>query len=171
MEKYTTLLEVIKNSLNTLSHLLDKASEHVKEKGIGEEVVLHASIAPDMFNFSRQIQIATDDARRNLYLLAGKEHIKMEDNEKSIEELKARVTKNLELISALTEKDFEGADERKITLFWMKDKHVLGKDFVNEFAFSNFFFHIVTAYNILRKEGVTIGKMDFITKFSMRDSD
>ncbi len=168
MNNYTLLQNVIKNTLVTLLHLIGKADAHVKSGAITEEALLTASIAPDMFNFTKQVQVATDDARRNLFLLAGKEHVKMDDTEKTLEELKARVQKTLDLVSSLTEADFEGADDRHISLFWMGGKYVLGKDFIDEFAFNNFFFHAVTAYNVLRKEGVVIGKMDFITKFSMK---
>jgi hypothetical protein len=72
-----------------------------------------------MYNFTRQVQIATDDARRNLYLIAGKEHVKMEDTEITISELKTRVAKTLDVVTSITEADLEGADERKISLFWI----------------------------------------------------
>lgn len=170
MNNYTLLQNVIKNTLTTLLHLIDKAEAHVKSGVTTEEALLSASIAPDMFNFTKQVQITTDDARRNLFLLAGKEHVKMDDTEKSLEELRVRVQKTLDLITSLSEADFEGADDRHISLFWMGGKYVLGKDFIQEFAFNNFFFHAVTVYDILRKEGVQIGKMDFITKFSMHEA-
>lgn len=170
MNNYMLLKTVIQNSLNTLLHLIDKAEESVKSGASTEEALLSASLAPDMFNLKKQIQVATDDARRNLFLLAGREHVKMEDTEKSFAELRMRVQKTLELVASLAEKDFEGADDRRVSLSWMGGKYVLGKDFIEEFAFSNFFFHIVTAYGLLRKEGVQIGKMDYITKFSMREA-
>lgn len=170
MEKYELALAVTKNGLATLTHLLEKVETHIKEKEITEDSLLSASLSPDMFAFARQIQIATDDARRNLLLLAGKEHIKMDDTEKTVVELKERVKKTLEVIASLKKEDFEGADERHISLYWMGDKYVEGKDFVEEFFFLNFFFHVVTAYDILRKEGVAIGKMDFITKFTMKSN-
>lgn len=170
MEKYTTLKEVILNGLSTLSHLIQKGGDFAREGGKEESLLITSSLAPNMYNLTKQIQIATDDARRNLFLLAGKEHIKMEDTEISFAELKERVQKTIDLVKSLKEEDFTGADERHISLYWMGGKYVLGKDFVSEFAYANFFFHLVTVYDILRKEGVQIGKMDFITKFSMKEN-
>jgi hypothetical protein len=148
--------------LSTLTHILEKADAHVKEKGIAESTLLTASIYPDMRNFTKQIQIATDDMRRNIRLLAGKEHVKMEDNETTIAALITRVTKTRDIIAELTVSDFEGADDVHISKEWMGGAYILGKDLIQEFAFQNSHFHVVTAYDILRKEGVAIGKTDFI---------
>ncbi len=167
MEKYTQLLEVNKNGLVTLLHLLDRAAAHVQEKGIEESALLTASLAPDMYNFTRQIQIATDDARRNLRLLAGMEHIKMDDTEATIAELRARVEKTQDVLNQLTAGDFADADDRHITLYWMGENYVIGKEFVTQLAIPNFMFHVVTAYAILRKEGVALGKQDFIRTLNM----
>jgi hypothetical protein len=167
MNNYQLLQSVYLNLLDTLTHLLEKADAHVKEKGIVESALLTAAIYPDMLNFTKQIQVATDDMRRNIRFLAGKEHVKMEDNETSIAELLARVAKTKDVIKELTATDFDGADERHISLFWMGGAHVLGKDFVQQYAFQNSHFHVVTAYDILRKEGVVIGKMDYITNLTM----
>jgi len=168
VEKYTLLLAVTKNNLKTLMHLLDKADAHVKEKGVAEHILLDARLAPDMFTFTKQIQIATDDARRNLRLLAGKEHIKMEDTEKTITELRARIEKTQTILNELTLADFEGADERHISLYWMGENYVEGKDFVEQLAISNFMFHVSMVYAILRNQGVVIGKQDFITALNMK---
>lgn len=167
MTQYTVLNITAKKALMTLMHLLEKAESHVKEKGIDESSLLTASLAPDMFNFTKQVQVATDDARRNLCLLAGKEHVKMEDNEKTIAELKERINKTREVIDTLRESDFADADERHISLYWMGGAYVLGKDFVTELAIPNLMFHTVTAYGILRAQGLNIGKADFATGLSM----
>jgi uncharacterized protein len=168
MEKYELLLNVTKNSLKTLEHLLDKAESHVKERGIEESTLLTASLAPDMFNFTKQIQIASDDARRNLRLLAGKEHVRMEDTETTIAELRTRIQKTREVVNELTSSDFSEADTRKITLYWMGENYVEGNDFVQQLGIPNFMFHVAMAYAILRKEGVSIGKSDFITTLNMK---
>ncbi len=167
MEKYSVLLALTKNNLKTLQHLLDKAEAYVKDKGIEESALLTVKLAPDMFDFTRQIQIATDDARRNLRLLAGKEHIRMEDTENTIAELRKRITASQTIVDELTLSDFESADERHITLYWMGEHYVLGRDFVEQHAIPNFMFHVGMAYAILRKEGVQIGKQDFITTLAM----
>lgn len=167
MNQYETLHKVAKNSLAVLTHLLEKIEAHSVEKGIDTSTLLQAAIYEDMYSFTKQVQVATDDARRNLCLLAGKEHIRMEDNETTVAELKVRIAKTLEVIDSIATKDFEGADERHISLFWMGGSYVLGKDFVAEFAIPNLMFHTVTAYDILRAQGVSIGKMDFIQSLSM----
>ena len=168
MEKYSQLLDVTKNGLKTLHHLLDKAEAFIKEKGIAEDTLLSAKLAPDMFDFTRQIQIASDDARRSLRLLAGKNHIRMEDTEKTITELRERITKTQDIINELTLSDFEGADARHISLYWMGENFVEGKSFVAQLAIPNFLFHVTIAYAILRKEGVAIGKTDFITTLNIQ---
>ncbi len=168
MEKYTLLLDVTKNMLGTLNHLLDKADAHVKEQGVQESDLLQAALAPDMFNFTKQVQVATDDARRNLRLLAGKEHIKMEDTETTIAQLKDRVKRTQDIISELSINDFKDADTRQVSLYWMGEMGVDGKDFVAQLAVPNFLFHVITAYAILRKEGLNIGKQDFITVLHMK---
>ncbi len=167
MTQYEALYATAKNSLKTLTHLLEKAEAHAKETGIQESVLLTSALAPDMFNFTKQIQVATDDARRNLCLLAGKEHVKMEDNETTIAELKVRVSKTLEVINGIDTASFKDADERHVSLYWMGGAYVLGKDFVSELAIPNMMFHVVTAYGILRNKGVTLGKQDFINTLSM----
>ncbi len=167
MEKYQILLDLYKNSLKTTLHLLDKAEAHVKEKGIEESTLLEARLAPDMFTFTRQVQIISDGARQNLRLLAGKEHIKIEDTEKTIAELRERIAKTQAIIDELTLADFEGADERQISLHWMGPNYVLGKDIVVQHAIPNFIFHLGMAYAILRNQGAQIGKSDFITTLAM----
>lgn len=169
MNTYTFSLTIAKKSLSTLLTLIAKGEAYAKEKGIEESMLLNASLALDMFSFTKQVQVATDDARRNFLFLAGREHIRFEDTEKSFSELRERVNKSIAVLDTLTEADFAEADSRKVSLFWMGQKYVEGKDFVQEFALANLFFHVVTAYGILRKEGVDLGKVDFIGMLSMKD--
>jgi uncharacterized protein len=158
-QKYELLLD-----LKTLTHLLDKAESHVQEKGIPESALLTSQLAPDMFTFTRQIQIASDGARQNLFLLAGKEHVKIDDTETTIVALRERVKKTEAIINELTATDFANADERHITLeYWPEGTYMDGKDFLVQQAIPNFMFHMTTAYAILRNQGVVIGKKDFIT--------
>lgn len=169
MEKYGVLLEITKLNLSALLRILDKAEAHVKEKGVKEKTLLEAALYPDMMNFTKQIQISSDYGRKDLALLAGKEPVKMEDTETTIAQLKDRVQKSLAIVNEFKLEDFEGADVRAIKLFWFPEgMHVEGIDFLNQFAISNFLFHVVTAYDILRKEGVNIGKADFIGTLNMK---
>ncbi len=145
-----------------------KAEEYVKEKGIPETDLLSARLYPDMMDFTKQVQIATDYARKDLAYLAGKDPVRMEDNETTLSQLKERIQKSLEVVQTFTIEDFANADAQKVKLQWFGENHILGKDFVDEFAISNFLFHVVTAYDILRNQGVAIGKADFIGETSMR---
>ncbi len=168
MEKYSVLLDITKQNLQALLRILDKAEAHVKEKGIEESVLLSARLYPDMMDFTKQIQISSDYGRKDLALLAGKEPVKMEDTETTIAQLKERVQKSLDVVNTFTMEDFAHADTQQVKLFWFPEgMHVRGKDFLNQFAISNFLFHVVTAYDILRKEGVNIGKADFIGDMTM----
>jgi hypothetical protein len=168
MEKYELLIDVTKSNLQALLRVLDKAEAHIKEKGIEESLLLQAALYPDMLNFAKQIQIASDYGRKDLALLAGKEPVKMEDNETTITQLKDRVQKSLDIVNTFKGEDFASADTHPVKLFWFPEgMHVKGKDFLNQFAVSNFLFHVVTAYDILRAQGVNIGKADFIGEMAM----
>ncbi len=164
---YELLLAITKKSLVALDRILDKAAAHVAEKGIEESVILSASLAPDMMDFTRQIQISSDYARKNLARLSGKDPISMEDTETTIAQLKERVVKTLDVVNSFTSSDFTEADTREIRLPWFQGTYMLGKDFLYEFAITNFQFHVVTAYDILRAQGGAIGKADFIGEMSM----
>jgi uncharacterized protein len=164
---YEPLLNVTKKSMESLLRILDKADVHVKEKGIAESELLAAKLYEDMMNFTKQVQVATDYARKDLALLSGKEPVKMEDTETTIAQLKDRVQKSLAIVNTFTVEDFANADTQEVRLFWFKGTHMKGKDFLNEFAISNFLFHVVTAYDILRNQGVNIGKADFIGEMTM----
>ncbi len=171
MNNYLLLQTVANNGLNTLTHLLEKAEIFCKENGIAQNELLGARIYEDMFPFVRQVQIATDDARRGLLLLAGKEHVSFQDDETTIAALKDRIARSKEIVASLKHDDFLEADERHISLYWMGGKYMLGKEFVQELALSNFLFHVVTAYNILRMKGVSIGKMDFLPRLSLHTEE
>jgi hypothetical protein len=160
--KYELLLAITKQSMESLLRTLNKAEAHVKEKGIPETELLTAKLYDDMFDFTKQVQIATDYGRKDLASLAGKEPVKMEDTETTIAQLKERVQKSLDIINTFSISDFDKADEAKITFAWMKDSYFEGKELLEKFAITNLLFHVVTAYDILRSKGVNIGKSDFI---------
>ncbi len=167
MTQYHYLLTTIIGGMDSLARIVEKAELLVQEKNVTEQDILEARLAPDMFPFVSQVRIATDDARRNLFLLAGKEHVKMEDNETTLAMLKDRITTTKNLLLTLSQQDFDGADDRKISLFWMQGAYVLGRDFINVYPVQNTYFHIITAYNIVRHLGGSIGKMDYIGGFPM----
>ncbi len=166
--KYELLLNITEQSMESLLRTLDKAETHVKETGVLESELLTAKLYPDMMDFTKQIQISSDYGRKNLAYLAGKEPVKMEDNETTISELKERVKKSLEVVNTFKVSDFEKADEAKVSLGWMNGAYFHGKDFLDQFAITNLLFHVVTAYDILRSKGVNLGKADFIGEIKMQ---
>jgi len=148
--------------LHNLSHILDKGVQHAEAKKFDVEVLLHARLAPDQFNLIRQIQIATDSAKLCCSRLTGKEAPKHEDNEKTLPELKARIESVIGYFNKLTPADFKGAETKHITQPRWEGKYLTGTDYVIQHAIPNIYFHITTAYSILRHNGVDVGKKDYL---------
>ena len=118
-----------------------------------------------MFPLSKQVQIATDHAKGCVARLAGVEVPKYEDNEQTIEELKARVARTIAFVESFTPDQIDGTEEREIAFtLGSYELAFKGMDYLVGFALPNFYFHMVTAYNILRENGVEIGKRDFLAK-------
>lgn len=160
---YDASVPVFQQILKSLSGLLDKAEAHAAEKGIDVSQLLNASLAPDMFNFTRQIQIATDHAKGATARLSGVEIPKYEDTEKTVAELKARIQKTLDFVATAQPAQFAGAEAREIKMvFPWATYEFTGQKYLTYWALPNFFFHATTAYDILRARGVQIGKADFL---------
>lgn len=119
-------------------------------------------LTADMFPFSKQIQIASDNAKGMAARLAGKQVPSYEDNETTLAELDARIEKTINYLESLTAKDFEGAEEREARFSWFPGMHMKGGGYLLSYAIPNFMFHITTAYAILRHHGFEIGKSDFL---------
>ena len=151
------------NTLKNLSTLLDKAQAHCEAKKIDPLVLTACRLYPDMLPFTRQVMIACDTAKGAVARLAGAEIPKHEDVEKTFEELKARITKTVEFVESFKPAQLEGTEEKAIVLK-MRAREVTyaGMQYLLGFAQPNFYFHVVTAYNILRHNGVELGKTDFI---------
>ena len=159
---YQVTVPFFSKTLKNLSHMLDKAQQHADSKKFEVEVLLNSRLAPDQFNFIRQVQIACDTAKLGTSRLTGKEAPKNEDNEKTLPELKARIEQTLQYLASITEKDFAGVESKKITHARWEDKHLTGHDFVFHHALPNLYFHTTTAYSILRHNGVEVGKKDYL---------
>ncbi|MCX6129244.1 MAG: DUF1993 domain-containing protein [Proteobacteria bacterium] len=159
---YDNTIGVFTRSLTNLQKFLDKAQAYAEAKKFDVEVLVNARLAPDMYPLVKQIQVACDTAKSTAARLAGMEPPKHEDNEKTFAELKARVTKVLNYLETVKPADLEGAEDRRIPLPWAPGKWMQGGDYLSEMALPNFYFHLTTAYNILRHNGVDIGKMDYI---------
>ncbi len=149
--------------LRNLSAILAKAQAHCEAKKIDPQVLAAARLFPDMFPLSRQVQIACDSAKGAVARLAGVEVPKHEDTEKTLDELQARIAKTLDFIGGVKPAQIDGSEEREIVLKLRgRDVSFSGVQYLLGFAWPNFYFHATTAYDILRHNGVELGKADFL---------
>lgn len=157
-------LPAIEIGFNALSAVLDKAAQFAVAKKIDPVVLLNSRLAPDMFSLTRQVQVATDLAKNGAARLAGVEPPRYEDNEATIDELKARLAKTVAFIKTLDTKSIDAAADREITfpLGPTNKGQMKGDDYLNHFILPNVYFHLTAAYAILRHCGVEIGKQDFL---------
>ena len=160
---YDASVKVFQRSLTALDAILDKAGAHAAAKGFDVAVLLGARLAPDMFALTRQVQIACDTAKGAAARLAGVEIPKHEDTETTLPELKARIAKTLAFVGSVPAAAFAGSEDREVTLTLRKQAvQMRGATYLFEHALPNLFFHITTAYAILRHNGVEIGKADYL---------
>ena len=154
----------MKTMLTNLDRWLGAAEEHAKTKKAGPDTLILARLALDQYPLVKQVQSACDSAKFAAARLTGKEAPAHPDDEKTYAEVRARVTKVTTYLDSFSEKDFEGAETRKVPLPFVPggNKGALGADYLVYFAQPNFYFHLVHAYAILRHNGVSLGKMDFI---------
>jgi uncharacterized protein len=150
--------------LANLSVILDKAATYAEPKKIDMDVLLSSRLAPDQFNLLRQIQIACDTANLGAARLIGKEAAAQTfpDNEKTLDEIKARIASTVAILQKLTPADFAESAARRISQPRWQGKSLSGEEFLIQHAVPNFYFHITTAYAILRHNGVDVGKKDYL---------
>jgi hypothetical protein len=141
---------------------LDKAEQHAAAKKFDVGVLMTSRLAPDMKNFTYQVQSACDYVKAAAAWLSGQTPPKHEDNEQTIAELRARIQKTVAFAEGVKEAQYAGASERKVTLSWAPGKVIGGEDYLLQMTLPNTFFHIAMAYAILRHNGVDVGKMDFL---------
>ena len=153
------------NILGNLSNILDKAQSHIDARKINDSVLLELRLFPDMFAFGRQVQIACDTAAGVVARLSGQEMAAFDDSEKSLAELKQRIARTIAFIQAVPAAQIDGSEDKAIvTRRGDKETHYTGMQFLLGHAIPNFYFHVSAAYNILRHNGVEIGKRDFLGK-------
>ncbi len=163
LSMYQASIPVFTRQLNNLSTILSIAAAHAEDKKIEQSVFLNARLAPDMFPLSRQVQIACDGAKAGAALLAEVEAPSHADDETSFAELQARIAKTLSFLQGLNAAQIDGSEARTITLKRRdKETHFQGQAFLLDHVLPNFYFHLTTAYAILRHNGVSIGKRDFL---------
>lgn len=151
------------NMLNNLSAVLDKAEAHAEAKKIDPLVLTAARLYPDMLPLTSQVRIACDNAKGAVSRLAGVEIPKHEDTEQSFAELKARIAKTIAYVQSIKPAQIDGSEEREVVLKLRgADVKFTGMQYLLGFALPNFYFHVVTAFDILRHNGVEIGKRDYI---------
>ena len=149
--------------LENLSKILDKAMKQAAAEKIPLSTLLEARLAPDMHPFPRQIQIASDAAKGAAARLAGIEAPSMPDTEATFPELQARIAKTVDFLRSVKPEQLAGAEDRTIVLkFPQGEMSFPGKDYLTQFALPNFYFHVTTAYGLLRHKGIQIGKRDYL---------
>jgi hypothetical protein len=163
-------LPVFEIGLNALSAVLDKAEAYAVAKKIDSSVLPSSRLYPDMFALVRQVQIAADQAKNGLSRLAGVEAPRYEDNETTLEQLKARLAKTVAYIKTLDRKKIDASTDREITfpLGPTNKGQMKGDDYLIHFVLPNFYFHVTATYAILRHCGVDIGKRDFLGAIPMK---
>jgi hypothetical protein len=153
------------NMLRNLSALIDKAEAHCAAKKIDPLALTSYRLYPDMFPFTRQVQIACDTAKGAVARLAGAEIPKHEDTEQTFAELKARIAKTIDFVESVPAAKIDGSEEKEIVLAMRSgERRFKGMQYLLGHAYPNFYFHVTTAYNILRHNGVEVGKGDYIGK-------
>ena len=164
---YLASVPPILRALTNLRAVLEKAAAHAVAKKIDPAVLINARLYPDMLPFLRQVLIATDNAKGAASRLAGMDPPKYEDNESTFPELVARIDKTLALLQTFKPEQIDGSEDKTISLpLHAKTLTFNGMSYLLDYALPNFYFHVTTAYAILRHNGVEIGKQDFLGKFS-----
>jgi hypothetical protein len=160
---YQVAVPSVVRSLNNLVAILEKAAAHAEAKKIDPAVLVASRLYPDMFPLSRQVQIASDIARRGVARLAGTEAPALEDNETTFAELCDRLRNVIAFIETFTPEQIDGSEEKVINLPIGKETMTFaGQDYLLFFILPNVYFHVTTAYAILRHNGVELGKLDFL---------
>ena len=156
-------VDIFTAALTNLSAILEKGAASAAARKFDSSVLVASRLAPDMLPLSRQVQIACDITKNSVARLIGKEPPRFEDNEKTLDELRARIARTVDFVKSIPLQDFEGSEERDIKVPAGDRTHEFkGLTFLQRWALPNVFFHVTTAYNILRHNGVDLGKRDFL---------
>jgi len=163
MSMYRASVPVFINSLRRLSAILKKGAAHAKANDIDPSVLVQSRLRPDMFTLAQQVQVASDTAKGAGARLAGLEPPSYPDTEQTFAELIDRVNKTIAYLRTLKPRQIDGSEDREIVLrFPSITLEFEGANYLMGFAVPNFYFHVTTAYNILRHNGVEVGKLDFL---------
>ena len=164
---YDMSVPVFIRGLENLSAVLKKGQDYAAKHGIDEADFVNGRLAEDMFPLSRQVQIASDAAKGASARLSGSEVPSFADTETTFEQLQERVAKTISFLKSVDASGFEGSSSKTYTIkAGPNELSFNGKDYLTSFAYPNFYFHITTAYGILRHKGVDLGKMDYLGSFA-----
>ena len=156
-------LPVFVHGLRVLSSLLDKAQAHALQAGVDPATLVDARLAPDMLTLAGQVQRASDTSKLSAERLSGLASPKLTDDERTLDDLRARIASTIAYLDSVDEASMAGSEARTVVLNFGSFKPTFtGTDYLFDFALPNFYFHVTTAYDILRAQGVPIGKLDFI---------
>jgi uncharacterized protein len=156
-------IDIFTHALGNLAAILEKGAASAAARKFDSTVLVNSRLAPDMLPLSRQVQMACDLAKNSAARLAGIEPPRFEDNEKTIDELRARIARTIDYLRGISAAALEGAEDRDIKVpAGERTLQFKGLAFLQRWALPNLFFHVTTAYNILRHNGVDIGKRDFL---------
>ncbi|MGE0724101.1 MAG: DUF1993 family protein [Alphaproteobacteria bacterium] len=165
---YDASVPVYRRSLENLSEILDKAVAWAKEHRVDPSVLLNSRLYPDMFPLVRQVQTATDQAKGAVHRLTGVENPKFPDTETTVDELKARIVRLIAFIESVPKEKFAGAEAREVDVRIAGEmRKINGRHYLFHVGLPHFFFHVTTAYDILRHNGVPLGKADYIGRGSL----
>lgn len=166
---YTITIPPMIKSLKALSAILDKTDKHAKAKqlswhpkGMQESALLHSRLIADQFEFIRQVQVSCDNAKNGVARIAGIKAPAMADKEMTIKELKQRIDKTVKFLKTVKPAQMIGRENEKVSLQWQPKKMMTAFGYATGYLIPNFYFHVTTAYDILRANGVQLGKSDYI---------
>lgn len=165
---YKMTIPLFIKALQSLDHVLSKGAHFAETKKIDVDVLLNSRLAPDQFHLIRQVQIACDTVKLGAARLTGKTAPTHDDSEKTLPQLKDRISETITFLKSLNESDFKGSEEKHITTPRWEGKYLLGQDYVTHHALPNLYFHVTTAYSILRHNGVELGKKDYLGEIPFR---
>jgi len=163
-------IRLFTKTLENLEKCMDKAGEYAKQRSFDVDVLAKARLAPDQFDFIQQVQSGCDQAKYAAAYLGGKPAPSHPDTEQTFAELRERIRKCTGFLATVQEKDFAGAEERKVAPPWLGGRWLRGGDYLVHVAVPNFFFHVTMAYAILRHNGVPLGKMDYVGSLPTHES-
>lgn len=163
LSMHRATIPVLVRGLRALSALIDKASEHALATGLDPATLADARLAPDMYSLVGQVQRASDTSKLSAERLSGLASPKLADDERTLDDLRLRIANTIAYLDTIDEAAMAGSETREVTLkLGGLQRTFTGADYLFDFALPNFFFHVTTAYDILRAQGVPLSKLDYL---------